>query len=239
MLSKASSDLITLSESGGSSHRCLTFYSEALRGKLMGKFIDLTGQVFEYLTAVNRVAGTPGHAKWLCICVCGAERIVSATNLKTGHTKSCGCRPKAPHPVRENKSTKVPGYSSWAAMLKRCLDSKHENFKHYGAKGVTVAPCWVSDFQAFITYLGPKPTPSHTVDRIDNSKGYEPGNVRWATRLEQNINRKNTLVVMYRGVVSPLFTLPRHPSLTSSRVHTRVARDGWSVEKALTTPVNG
>jgi hypothetical protein len=118
-------------------------------------------------------------------------------------------------------------------MINRCTDPKHDNYAHYSSAGITVCAEWLSDFQAFISHIGPKPTSKHSVDRIDNAKGYEPGNVRWATSIEQAANRKNTAMVVYQGVSQPLSLLARSHGLCPMLVNKRVVRRGWSVEKAL------
>jgi len=83
-----------------------------------------------------------------------------------------------------------PEYKNWSAMKDRCLNESSSNYPHWGGKGVKVHPEWIHDFVAFFQYMGPKPTPQHSLDRFPNKGGnYEPGNVRWATKREQNLNR--------------------------------------------------
>ena len=82
-------------------------------------------------------------------------------------------------------------YSSWIAMKDRCLNPKSSNYPNWGGRGITVCQEWVDDFETFYAYVGPRPTPQHSLDRIDNERGYEPGNVRWATKLQQTHNRRS------------------------------------------------
>jgi hypothetical protein len=82
-----------------------------------------------------------------------------------------------------------PEYNSWVNMKARCYNEKHPKFPAYGAKGITVCAEWRDDFAAFYAYVGPRPSPTHSIDRMNGSCGYQPGNVRWATKAEQSINR--------------------------------------------------
>ena len=236
MLSKASSDLITLSESGGSSHRCLTFYSGALRGKLM---MDLTGHVYGRLTVLRLSDRRQGKNRyWHCVCSCGIEREVGRGHLRDGHTQSCGCK-NLENIRSRNGASSTSEYNSWKSMIARCTNPNNISYPNYGAKGVFVCAEWLVDYDAFLACVGPKPTPSHSLDRKDNTKGYEVGNVRWSTKLEQTLNRAVTVMVDYQGIRQPLAVLARANGLCPMTAHNRVVKNGWSVEKALTTPVNG
>jgi hypothetical protein len=111
-------------------------------------------------------------------------------------TRSCGCLKRDLCAERISKIATKHGlihsaeYGAWVAAKGRCLNPKNRAFKNYGGRGISIAPEWVDDFAAFYSYLGPKPSPAHSLDRINNDRGYEPGNVRWATRVEQNRNRR-------------------------------------------------
>lgn len=87
-----------------------------------------------------------------------------------------------------------PEYGSWAAMIKRCTDPNHVGYGNYGGRGITVCDRWLDSFDAFVEDMGPKPTPSHSIDRVDVNGNYEPANCRWATPVEQRANRRDCFV---------------------------------------------
>ncbi len=91
--------------------------------------------------------------------------------------------------------TKTPTYSSWVNMRTRCENPKATQWKWYGAKGVTVCERWKT-FGLFLEDMGERPTPKHTLDRINGDLGYEPGNVQWSLQTEQCRNRKSTRAVV-------------------------------------------
>lgn len=131
-----------------------------------------------------------------------------------------------------------PEYETWASMMRRCCNPRQQAYARYGGRGIGVAREWrgPGGFQRFFAAIGPKPTPQHTIDRIDNAKGYEPGNVRWATAAEQQRNRTTNRWLEAHGERLMLVDWAARLGCGHTVILSRL-RDGWSVERAVTTPV--
>lgn len=167
---------------------------------LSGSYIDMTGQRFGRLVAlhVSPVRRRPTR-DWVCQCDCGNTTTVAGDALRNGKTTSCGCYRAAViraganrrHGHARSKAHEMtPEYAAWVAAKTRCYNPKVRVYKYYGALGVTMAPEWLEDFPAFLEHVGPRPSNEHSLDRLDPHGNYSPGNVRWATREEQNNNQR-------------------------------------------------
>jgi hypothetical protein len=134
----------------------------------------------------------------MCVCDCGNTITVVGPSLRTGATKSCGCFHI--EQVSKHGGMNSAEYSSWAAMKQRCLNPNSDAYRRYGGRGITICERWKDSFENFLTDMGPKPTPQHTLDRHpDNDGNYEPSNCRWATRFEQSQTRGNAYQIEHDG----------------------------------------
>lgn len=153
-----------------------------------------TGERVGRLLVVDFAEPNPsGHRQFRCRCDCGAETVATASNLRSGKTRSCGCL-RSDVGLKGTRTRLVrhglcgtPTYRSWQGMIQRCTNPKVPKWKHYGGRGITVCERW-RDFTNFLADMGERPD-GRTLDRTDPDGNYEPGNCRWATAVEQRHNR--------------------------------------------------
>lgn len=169
------------------------------RGRAAAKS-DHAGKRYGRLVAQIPVgSGWGRNIKWECLCDCGKTCEIVGVSLSNGTTKSCGClsldltaaqgRRNATHGHTKGYGT-TPVYSSWNNMFARCYNPKNKDYYLYGGRGIRVCDRW-NRFENFLEDMGPTWEKGLTIDRYPNNDGnYEPGNCRWATRLQQVQNRR-------------------------------------------------
>lgn len=150
-------------------------------------------------------------------------------------------RPRVRPRVRPQLShglSHTPEYRAWQLMRLRCTDPEHAAYPSYGGRGITMYEAWIEDPAAFIAHVGLRPTPKHEIDREDNERGYEPGNVRWVTRTVNSRNRRNNRNLTYQGETMPLVAWCERLGLNNDRgAITKRLDTGWTVALAFETPV--
>jgi len=203
----------------------------------MGKFIDITGKIFGRLTVLSRAKSRSGATMWNCRCECGKALGVLAGNLMRGTSLSCGClrAEVSAERLTIHGGTSGPTYRTWTGMKDRCKNPSHLSWKYYGGKGVTIAERWM-DFQNFLEDMGDKPSPDHTIDRIDLKGNYTPENCRWATLEEQGNNKSNNRYITVGCCTLTTAQWTKERGFLKPTIHTRLAR-GWSERDAVMKPI--
>lgn len=174
-----------------------------------------------------------------CICDCGKMLIVNPYSLLNGDSQSCGCMRGAliTSANTQHGESRTPEYKSWSGMLNRCYREDHDSYPYYGGRGITVCSRWRRSVNAFVKDMGRRPTPRHSIDRINSNGNYEPGNCRWATSSEQQNNRRDTRFVEFEGKRISVTHLAAKKGIDRDVLSTRIFQSGWSLQEALTRPV--
>jgi hypothetical protein len=205
----------------------------------MPKFIDISGNRYGRLIVKSRDHDHPSkNTMWHCVCDCGKEKTINGYSLVRGSTKSCGCIQR--EIMRQLKTTHggshrgkhTPEYKTWAGMKKRCYDENNNTFINYGGKGVKMCERWLESFDNFLADMGRKPSPKHSIDRLDSSGDYSPENCRWATQQQQANNKSSNRVISYKGQSKTIAQWSRVLNMKYAALYGRFER-GWSVERAL------
>lgn len=208
----------------------------------MAKRKDITGQVFNRLTAISGTNDKNQHGSyiWNFSCDCGNNFKCNISDVASGNTKSCGCLSKeilSTMHVTHGMSYTTE-YKSWSKIMERCFDENCPEYAKYGAIGIVAQESW-KDFKNFIEHIGPKPKDgnNYSVDRILNSLGYVEGNVRWATTHQQARN-KGMYANNKSGVAGVYWKVQKHPSTDNTTLYAVAhwyALDGKSKSKFFST----
>lgn len=209
----------------------------AERHSSRGRFTKLAvGDKFHRLTIIERIAHPRKRgAWWMCRCDCGNTSVLDSYRLTSGLTKSCGCIRK------ENQTThglhKSPEYAAWQHMRNRCGNPNAKQYADYGGRGISVCDRWLGSdgFINFYADMGQRPSGNHSIDRIDVDGGYDPSNCRWATKTEQQNNRRDNNFIEWNGVKKTATEWARNLGASVDTIKHRV-RSGWPIDIALTKP---
>ena len=191
---------------------------------------DITGQKFNLLTVLKYSHTEKGHGSyWLCVCECGNKKTIRIDGLKAGQPRSCGCLQKKwvssgrANRTHGKSTTKI--YKCWLRMKSRCFDKKNQDYKHYGNRGITVCKRWF-DFETFAKDMGAIPSNKHTIERIDNDGNYEPRNCKWLENTEQNKNKRNSIILSYKGKTQCLKEWSKYFGVNYSTLHKKIRYSG-------------
>lgn len=124
-------------------------------------------------------------------------------------------------------------YAAWANMRHRCFSKKNPQYKDYGGRGISVCDDWKDSFANFLRDVGKRPGPNYTLDRIDNSKHYQIGNVEWRTRTEQALNRRSNHHITYNGITKTITEWSKETGIGRNTIKKRIYQLGWSIQRAL------
>ncbi len=199
---------------------------------------DHTHQRFGRLLVLLRGDNRGGRPWWLCRCDCGRELTVAASSLRTGNTRSCGClaaeTKRSMHLVHGHSAAGhlSATYTAWGNMVRRGQGKAAREI--YADRGITVCQRWLT-FEHFLADMGERPSELHSIDRIDNDGNYEPSNCRWATRTEQNRNKRNNRRIAVDGVLLTVAEWAEKKGQPATMIHARLRR-GWTGPAAVLTP---
>jgi hypothetical protein len=200
---------------------------------------DMTGQRFGRLVVLRQHperSPSDRTVRWVCQCDCGNVAVRHGTTLRKGEAVSCNCRQREVGPeTRIHGKSNTSIYNIWQGMLSRCEDLKDRSYPRYGGRGISVCERW-HEFANFYADMGDKPS-GKTLDRINNDGNYEPGNCRWATPAEQARNTRRNVFVEFAGRRMILTDWAREAGIAPSVLGGRL-RKGWTIERALTAPIN-
>ena len=202
---------------------------------------DIVGNKYGRLTVVGRAPNRGKNAMWECVCECGNTVVVYGMNLRKGLSKSCGCyrRERAAECNTDHGGTGTRLFNIWQSMNERCYNPNCKSYANYGGRGIEVWGHWRRSFQKFQFWaINNGYQDGLTIDRVDNDGPYAPWNCRWATFREQQNNRRNNRIIEYGGERMTLTEWAIHLHMKPKTLHQRF-RCGWTVERALTEPVNG
>ncbi|MFA7176145.1 MAG: hypothetical protein WC114_02765 [Smithellaceae bacterium] len=207
------------------------------------RLCDLTGQRFGRLVAQYYAGRCGAVTQWVCLCDCGQYIIVHRGHLQSGRISSCGClraeltanRNRNSQHSRTHGLSDHPYYTIWAGMLHRCEHPNATGYANYGGRGIRVCDRWKQSFAAFIADMGERPSPSHSIDRINTYGDYAPDNCRWATAVEQSRNTRRNRWLTFRGKTLLVGQWAEALGMSYGTIYGRLQR-GWTAQEALSLP---
>jgi hypothetical protein len=198
--------------------------------------IDITGKKIGRLLVVGAVRKVGIERLFYeCLCDCGKTKIVGAQNLRRGLTLSCGClqKERAKEASLRHGMSHTSIHNAWMSMIQRCNDANCKAYPDYGGRGIKVCAQWMV-FENFLADVGIPPQKGMTLDRYpNNDAGYEPGNVRWATKKEQANNRRSSKLITFQNETLTQAQWEDRYGLPRGVLNGRLQL-GWTLERAIT-----
>jgi hypothetical protein len=189
------------------------------------KALDLTGMKFGRWEVLSLESRSP--SRWNVRCECGTEKVVEQYSLRIGESKSCGCLTVELMTAKQTKHGMYgsPTYIAWAGIIARCTNPKEPSYKNYGGRGISVCDRWRKSFENFYADMGEKPTPKHSIDRINVNWDYDPFNCRWATAKEQARNKRNTIFYTDGIIMMSIYEWAELLSVSASSIKSAIKRE--------------
>lgn len=198
--------------------------------------VNLTGRRFGRLIVYSVHSRSSERLLWLALCDCGLWKTASSNRLLSGVTKSCGClkQTRLAELRFKHGMGRTPEYRAYGGAKNRCENPQCPKYPNYGGRGIQFR---FASFEEFYAVLGDRPSPQHSIDRIDVNGHYESGNVRWATAKEQQNNKSSNVRVTAWESSQTLTEWADQFGVEARTVRDRLAR-GWTPEQALTVPTS-
>lgn len=206
---------------------------------------DLSGLIFGRLAVLGPVGrNSTGKLLWVCRCECGNQSTVCGEHLRSGHTRSCGCLQRqvaADHLSEQSRThglSHLPVHRTWLGMKARCTDLNNDSYVDYGGRGITVCAEWMTSFEAFYDHVTALPhfgEDGRSLDRIDNDRDYEPGNVQWATAEMQRRNQRRSVRISIDGETLTVADWAQRMGIRARTIRYRLAH-GWLPRDAVLKP---
>lgn len=188
--------------------------------------IDMTGKKLCGLNIISSAGSRDGKLDWNCQCHCGNIFVARGTSLRSNQVSGCpACSlEKCKSLLTTHGGCYSKEYIAYGAMKQRCYYQKNKRYNRYGGRGITVCHRWLESFENFLADMGEKPSDDHSIERIDNNGNYEPGNCRWATRVEQANNRKNNTRIEINGRIQNLTQWSKESGINRTVILRRLKR---------------
>ena len=202
---------------------------------------DLANKIFGKLKVISfSHIGNHHKSYWNCECSCGVKKAIDRNSIVRGRTISCGCNKNQKTRERNYKhgktGTKV--YRIWKNMKVRCYSKNNHHYNNYGNRGIKICDKWRNSFPEFFKDMGEPPTKVHSIERIDNNGDYTPENCKWATPYEQSRNSRQNNCITFKGETLCLTDWAKKIKMNRATLLSRINRNKWPIERALTKSVN-